>query len=288
MALIDFRARPNTAEYMKMYLGPSSESTWRKFGVPPPPSVSLEEFGVNLRKHGIDRAVFLGRQRIDEGVMTRGVTNDYVAQCVSRLPDQLIGMAGIDPTAGDSAVAELERAITALGLRGVSIDPDAKGIYPDDVVMDPIYAKAGELDVPVVITCGPLVGRWADVDAIDRAAERHPGTTIVCSHGGWPQVTEFIALAYRRDNVYIELSIYEFLPGGEPLVQAANGLIRDRMLYASAFPFNALDTIDRFRQLPFTPEALEALTFINAARILGLDELATRGAVHPGGAKPSR
>jgi uncharacterized protein len=268
--VIDFRARPNTPEFMKLHSGPQHAATWRKFGYPEVPAVSLEEFGAALTHNGIVKAVFLGRQQVTGGVITRGITNDYVADCCSRL-SSLVGMAGVDPTTGPAAVVELERAARDLGLRGVSLDLDAKdGFYPDDPMLVPLLEKALELKLIVVFTMGPLVGRFSDPLAVDRVAERYPELTIVCSHGCYPQVTEFIALAYRRDNVYLEASIYEFLPGAEPFIAAADGLLRERVIYASAFPFNPLETIERFRQLPLSEESLRAVTYGNAARILGL------------------
>ncbi len=274
--IIDFRARPNTAQVMKDYVGEGTERMWEFFDHLAPTGVALKDYVAALEENGIDHAVFTGRQRRTNGALTRGVDNDYIADCVRRYPGRLIGVAGVDPTDGIvAAVAEVNRAVGELGLAGVALDPDAAKSCPDDRIFYPIYAAAAERSVPVVLTLGPLVGRFANPAAVDRVAEDFPELTIVCSHGCWPQVTELIGLAYRHPNVYLELSLYEFLPGAEPVIAAANSVIQNQVLYASAFPFNGLDTIDRFRQLPFEPNVLRKLLFENPANVLGLAQSAT-------------
>src|SRR3984957_21009713 len=54
------------------------------------------------------------------------VTNDFVAGCVNAHPDVFLGFASVDPLQGDAAVAELERAVRELGLRGLKLHPTAQ------------------------------------------------------------------------------------------------------------------------------------------------------------------
>lgn len=271
MKVIDSRCRPNTPEFMAMYNKPANEGTWKKFGYPCPPSVSLEQFIKDLDRIGIDKAVFLGRQvyQPDGVTMVKGVTNDYVKECVDKSNGKIVGVAGVDPLHTDAA-HELDRAVNELGLKGVSIDLDTFSVYPQDRILFPIYDKASKLGVPVSFTMGPLVGKFSDPDYIDIVAEEFPNLTILCSHGCYPQVTEFIGLAYRRDNVYLEASIYEFLPGGMPVIEAANGFLQDKILYGSAFPFNPIETIERFKQFPICEESLEKVLYKNAAKLYNL------------------
>mgnify|MGYP001822795782 CR=1 FL=1 len=77
-----------------------------------------------------------------------------------------------------------------------------------------------------------------------------------------------IAVAWRRPNVYFENSFYHLAPGAEPLVDAANQMIGDKMLYASAYPFAPLETLTGFRQLPFEPEVLDKVLGGNALALL--------------------
>jgi predicted TIM-barrel fold metal-dependent hydrolase len=270
MSIIDFRARPNTDVYMKDIAGPANADIWKRplFG-PEPPIEPLADFVKELRKNDVERAVFTGRQVGTPDKLSVGFPNDYVAKCVSEYPDLLIGFAGVDPTIGYSAVVEAERAVKELNLRGISLDPHNVRLMPDDRRMYPIYEKAAELKVPVVFTMGPVVGRWGNPWAVDVVAEDFPQVTFICSHACWPEVTDLISLPYRRDNVYLEASIYYFLPGAEPFIEAARTIIQDRVVYASAFPFMPINVIERFRKLGFSDAVFRKLTYTNAARILG-------------------
>ncbi|PYM60960.1 MAG: amidohydrolase, partial [Candidatus Rokuibacteriota bacterium] len=142
--------------------------------------------------------------------------------------------------------------------------------YPSDPRFYPIYRKALELDIPVVFTMGPIVGKWGGPQGVDDLADEFPDLKIICSHGVWPQVTEFLALVYRHENVYLETSIYEFLPGGDLFVQFANDVMPDKFVYASAFPFRPLSDLTRYQQLPFKPGVLEQILWHNPARLLKL------------------
>lgn len=269
MPIIDFRARPNTAEYMKMYDG--QDSMWTDyFKYPKPPKVELGEFVAELEVNNIQKAVFTGRQTIVNGQMTKGITNDYVAEAVAAHPDRIIGVAGVDPTTGVTGVREVRRAITELGLKGLSLDPFGIELLPDDRRLYPFYSVAAELNVPVILTVGPRVGRYGNPEYVDRVAGDFPETTIVLSHGCYPQVTELIALGLRRPNVFLEASIYEFLPGAEPFIEAARTVLQDKVVYASAFPFNPLAIRSKFEELGFDDDVLRKLMHTNAERVLGL------------------
>src|SRR6266508_778317 len=151
--IIDFRARPNTKPYMTIqepghWTGPAGGT--KGFGYDPGIG-TLEEFIASLEANDIGKAVFTGRQIGTNDHLIAGITNDYIAECIARYPDKLIGFAGIDPTTGAAAPAELERAVKQLGLRGVSMDPDFVRLTPDDPTYYPIYEKAVELKIPVVL-----------------------------------------------------------------------------------------------------------------------------------------
>ncbi len=88
---------------------------------------------------------------------------------------------------------------------------------------------------------------------------------------GGPWITETIAVAMRNKNVYIDLSDYEKLPGSEQYIQAANGALSDKIMFASAHPFNNFKMmVKRYSELPFTSEVREKVMCLNAAKFLGL------------------
>ena len=106
---------------------------------------------------------------------------------------------------------------------------------------------------------------------IDIVARDFPDLEIVISHGGYPWVNEAITVAERNRNVYIDLSEYEFSPLAEAYVQAANTMIGDKILYASAHPFvDFKDALTTYDKLDFKPEVRQKIMHDNAAKLLGI------------------
>ena len=81
-------------------------------------------------------------------------TNDWIAQAVAAQPRRFIGL-GTMPLHGPAlAVAELERCMRDLGLRGVAISTKAGAMELGDRELRPFWAKAEELGALVYIHPG--------------------------------------------------------------------------------------------------------------------------------------
>jgi uncharacterized protein len=142
-------------------------------------------------------------------------------------------------------------------------------------------ANGIELDIPVVLTSGwayRMPGVIMDDAAprhIDRVATDLPELKIVMSHGGYPWVREMIIVAYRHRNVYFEWSGMERRPWSHEYVEGVNDLVRDKALFASAFPFFTFDVaLERYASLAFKPEVRPKVMGTNAARLLKLPDVA--------------
>lgn len=274
--VIDFRARPNTPEWAR-YLARRNKAilsgSGTAFSSYQAPEETLQQFVGQLDRAGIERAVFAARNRSrTEKEWT--LTNDFVAECVRAFPDRIVGFAGLDASDPDGAAAEVRRAVRKLGLLGGCFDPFALPGLPDDPKFDPIYQACAELGVPVVVTLGGWPGiphplRLSSPLALDAVAQRFPRLLIIASHAGWPFTSEMIAAAWRCENLYFENSFYHFAPGASLVVEAANSMIGDKILYASAYPFAPLgETLERFRALSFAPEVAERVLYRNADSLL--------------------
>ena len=280
MKIIDFRFRPNTPETVtgiqnsKMFKGLCELIDFSKT-IPQ----SLEEVVADLNQHNVVTAVITGRDC--ETTYGAKSNNDSVIEFVSKYPDKFIGFVGLDPHKGMKAIEELKVSVNELGLRGAAVDPYLAQIYANDAKYYPIYSKCCELDVPIVFTTGPatLVPN-AIIDHvapryIDIVARDFPELKIVISHGGYPWVNEAINVVERNRNVYIDLSEYEFSPMAEAYMQAANTMIPDKILYASAHPFVDFKlALEKYKKLPFTPEVYQKVMYDNAAKLLGLKQQA--------------
>ncbi len=276
MAIIDFRFRPNTPETItgiqnsKMFKGLCESIDFSKMK-----PQTLDEVVTDLNSHNVVKAVITGRDC--ETTYGAKSNNDSVIEFVSKYPEKFIGFIGLDPHKGMKAIEELKASVTNLGMRGAAVDPYLAQIYANDAKYYPIYSKCCELDIPIVFTTGPatLVPN-AIIDHvapryIDFVARDFPELKIVISHGGYPWVNETIIVVERHRNVYVDLSEYEFSPMAEAYIQAANTMIPDKILYASAHPFvdfkQALRTYD---SLAFEPDVRQKIMYENGARLLGI------------------
>jgi uncharacterized protein len=270
--IIDFRARPRTPEYMESFKTESRKFTMRKMGLYLLEAAPLEAFWTDLDDAGVVKAVFTGRDT--ERANGWRTTSEYIADVVKQSDGRVIGVAGLDPLKKD-ALQEVQKAMK-LGLRGISIDPAAIRVMPDDRRMYPIYEKCRELGAMVFFTQGPAPTpgpymKYGSPLPVDEVATDFPEVTFICSHGCWPWVTEMIGVAWRHDNVYFETSGYHFMPGSEMYWQAANTVLPDKVLFATAYPFVPIkETVERFLKLPLKPDALERVMYSNAARLLNL------------------
>lgn len=77
--------------------------------------------------------------------------NDSVAATVGRHPGRLHGLATVDAYTGEPAARELERAVKALGLRGLFMESAKDGLLPDAPEARPTLAAAAGLGVPIFL-----------------------------------------------------------------------------------------------------------------------------------------
>jgi hypothetical protein len=159
--------------------------------------------------------------------------------------------------------------------------------------MEPIYALAEELDVPVGLHMhpGPPGAPYPPFEMTRmRAANgnpllledvlvRHPKMRLYVMHAGWPFLDETVALLYAHPQVYVEVGVIDWTqPPAEfhrylrRLVEAGYG---KRIMFGS-------DQMVWPETIPMAVEAIESADFLspgqkhdifcgNAARFLRLD-----------------
>jgi aminocarboxymuconate-semialdehyde decarboxylase len=77
--------------------------------------------------------------------------NDHLAELVAGHPDRFAGLATVPLQAVDTAIAELDYAITQLGFRGVEICTNVNGLDLDDPRFRPFFATAADLGALVLL-----------------------------------------------------------------------------------------------------------------------------------------
>ena len=106
---------------------------------------------------------------------------------------------------------------------------------------------------------------------VDDVAADFPEMPIVLAHPSFPWQDEALSIAMHKPEVYIDLSGWSPKYFPPQLVQYANTLLKDRVLFGSDYP---LITPDRwladFEQAGFKDEVRPLVLKENAARLLGL------------------
>jgi predicted TIM-barrel fold metal-dependent hydrolase len=234
-------------------------------------SKSIQGFVDEVRETGITKAVLVGRD-----TPAIRISNDQIKQLTADYKE-LVGIGSVDPQAQGTkgAVAEAERAVKKLGLKGINVEPGFGNppIKADDPQLSPVYDACVQLGVPVFLMSGPTSPslEYTDPAPVGRIARAFPNLSIVCYHGFYPYVNEMIGIAFRYDNVYVVPDMYIFLPGGRLYIEAANGFMKDQLMFGTSYPFRAMgQTVEDFMKLGLAEEALDRVLYENAVRVLKL------------------
>ncbi|WP_337819458.1 amidohydrolase family protein [Pseudonocardia sp. Ae707_Ps2] len=110
----------------------------------------------DMDRHGIDMAVVSWTSPTqlapgDAAVELARAANDRLATAVSEHPDRLAGFATLPWQRPAEAVAELDRAVGELGLRGVLIVGRPGAGFLDDPVHRPLLRRLADLGVPLYL-----------------------------------------------------------------------------------------------------------------------------------------
>jgi aminocarboxymuconate-semialdehyde decarboxylase len=111
-----------------------------------------------MDKRGIDHAVvslapplFMYWVDAAEAVDFCRAANDSLARFSRDSGGRITAVATLPMQDPDAAVAELRRAVAALGLRGAQIGPTAADLPLDDPAVRPVLETAAQLDVPLIV-----------------------------------------------------------------------------------------------------------------------------------------
>ncbi|MCH8309838.1 MAG: amidohydrolase [Chloroflexi bacterium] len=244
---------------------------------------SVEQMVERYRAADVRAVIFSVDAETETG--DRPDPNDYVSETVSRYPDTLYGFCTVDPRKGQQAVDELDRSIAELGLIGLKLHPIHMAFFPDDPAYRPLFTRAEELGVPVLMHTGyaaagagtPGGGGFKlaysrPIPHVDNLAAEHPDLKIIMAHPAWPWIDEQIAVALHKPNVYIDLSGWapKYIP--QQLIAEAGGRLRRKVLFGSDYPYMPPERwLREFAELEIREEARPLILLENARDLLGVD-----------------
>lgn len=220
---------------------------------------------------------------------------EYVERWRKERPDLIIPGLHMGRTGPNNLppIAELRRLHAAGQLEVLGeIAAQNGGMAPNDPALEPYFALAEELDIPVAFHMGPHAPgtayfasrgfRASDGDPLlfEEVLVRHPRMRIYLCHAAWPYSENLIALLHAHPQVYVDTSaIDHMLPTAEfhhylqRLVEAGFGkrimFGSDQMIWPEVIPH----AIEGINSAKFLSEAQKRDIFYNnAARFLRLDK----------------
>ena len=155
-----------------------------------------EEF----EEHGIRAGIFLSL--IEDPEPLRAF--------VAAAPDRFIGYAFVDPL-DPAAPDRLERQIRGCGFRGLKLIATNQHFRASDRKVYPLWERAAELEIPVLIHYGVSIGynadfRFADPLDLQPVLRDFPGLNFILAHFGTGFFREALMLCYQAENVYLDTS----------------------------------------------------------------------------------
>lgn len=278
--IIDFRLRPPYKSYLKAIMYRELERSAgmsRRIGLYQPESVRKLDLGLTMeemREAGITKGVVSGRKANPRVGM---VDNQDVQELVELYPDYFIGLAGVDPLNREEAIRETETYVVNGSLKAVVIEPGVlkEPAFADDRRFYYLYEYCERREIPVMMMIGGNGGgdvRYSMPYQVERVALDFPKLQIIVAHGGFPWITEMIQVAYHCVNVHLLPDLFMLnMPGAGQYAEAANYILKDQMLFGSAYPFAPLkESIQCIDKLGLHEDARSRFFYENAARLLKL------------------
>jgi uncharacterized protein len=206
--------------------------------------------------------------------------------------DRILTAVSFDPTSGKPSVSDLRKLAQTTRIIAFSeIFTQYSGLAPNDPKLEPYYALAEELDIPVGIHIGPgppgvpYFGggtpyrmRDSSLLLLEDVLARHPKLRLWAMHAGWPLLDDAVATLYAHPQLYVDVGIIsyafphkEFYAYLQRLIDAGfeNRIMfgSDEMVWPDALSV-AIDTVASDPVL--SAEQKRDIFYNNAARFLRL------------------
>jgi predicted TIM-barrel fold metal-dependent hydrolase len=263
--------------------------SWDHQGNPPPPNPvtgkvpaartdkeAMEASLAELRRYNVVRAVAGGR-------------SEHVSRWHAADPERIIG--GTMMPLPDVSVLREQSLAGRLGVMAELALP-YWGVAPNDPQMEPYWALAEELDMPVGIhtglappntpyqCCPKFRNSLGNPALLEEVLIRHPKLRVYLMHAGYPYLQETKAIMHMYPQVYADVAAIDWLRPREEFHEYLRALVRagfgKRLMFGSdqmVWPEGIGMAIEGIESASFlTEEQKRDIFYNNAVRFLRLDE----------------
>jgi predicted TIM-barrel fold metal-dependent hydrolase len=240
-----------------------------------------------------------------DGPAVARVANDFLARIVARHPQRFFGLGVLPLQDMRAALIELDRCVQQLGMKGILLYTNLAGRFPDEPEFRPLFARAVELDLPLLLhpakpvtieqvkayeMTSSLGNMFDDTIALTRIImsgilDEFPKLKLVCPHlgGALPFIIgrlDHQTQVLKRGPKNLRHAPSEYLRrvwldivSPQPLAMkfAYEFLGADRLLFASDHPWVEPKLIrDTFDSLHLPPDDREKIYTLNARKLFRL------------------
>ena len=244
-----------------------------------PQHTTVPEMAQMYRKLKMAFVVFT----VDSPKEPRKISNEEIAELAHQNSDVAIPFASVSPHRGKDGVLLAKKMIREYGVKGFKFHPSVQDFYPNDRMAYPLYEVIAEAKLPALFHTGQTgVGagtpggggirlKYSNPMLLDDVAADFPDMPIVLAHPSFPWQEEALSVATHKPQVYIDLSGWSPKYFPPILVQYANTLLKDKILFGSDYPVIAPERwVQEFEKLPIKPEVRPLIMKMNAAKLLKL------------------
>jgi predicted TIM-barrel fold metal-dependent hydrolase len=195
--------------------------------------------------------------------------NAVTLEAVTAHPDQLVGLAWLDPKQGEKALAEFERLTGSCGFAGLKLHPLFDAYPANDEVVFPLMEAAGKKNLPVFIHSGhpPFSLPWS----IGQLAESFPEVRIVMvhmGHGHGVYIQAAIDMARKYENIWLENS---GMPMHTKIREVYERVGASRIFWGSDVPFHHYEVeILRTKVCGLSEAQLEDVFYNNCKKFMDM------------------
>lgn len=228
------------------------------------------------------------------GVLS-GPDPDRIATWMAAAPERFI--PGLVLEFGDSGAGFSTASLRSLHAAGQltvlgEVVNQYAGIAPNDEAMEPYWALAEELDLPVGIHVGTgppgaiylgfqgYRARLHSALTMEEVLVRHPRLRVYLSHAGYPLLEDLLAVLYAHPQVYVDVGVIVFTQPRPAFYRYLRGIVDagfgNRVMFGSdqmVWPGVIERAVAVIEDAPFLSDGQKRdILYNNAARFLRLSE----------------